>query len=60
MLFSPCLKEKIEPETTQRHMRKWGLRAFKWPLERSEVDDAISEIERYKTTFGLSLLVDQT
>ncbi|ODM21879.1 hypothetical protein SI65_02723 [Aspergillus cristatus] len=54
------LKEKIEPETTQRHMRKWGLRAFKWPLKRLEVDDAISEIERYKTMFSLSLLVDQT
>lgn len=54
------LKEKIEPETTQRHMRKWGLRAFKWPLKWLEVDDAISEIEQYKTMFSLSLLVDQT
>ncbi|BCR82721.1 uncharacterized protein ACHE_10123A [Aspergillus chevalieri] len=53
------LKEKIEPETMQRRMRRWGLRAFKWPLNRSEVDDAISEIERYKTMFNLSLLVDQ-
>ncbi|CAI7609840.1 unnamed protein product, partial [Penicillium glandicola] len=54
------LKEKINPETTQRHMRKWGLRAFKWPLARSEVDFAIMELESYKTTFTLSLQVDQT
>ncbi|KAB8227880.1 uncharacterized protein BDW43DRAFT_323428 [Aspergillus alliaceus] len=54
------LREKIDPETTQRRMRKWGLRAFKWPLKREEVVKAISEIERYKMLFNLSLLVDQT
>lgn len=54
------LKEKIDPKTTQRGMRKWGLRAFKWPLGRSEVDDAIMELEWYKTTFALALQVDQT
>lgn len=54
------LKERIEPETTQKQIRKWGLRAFRWPLKRSEVNDVIGEIERYKTMFGLSLLVDQT
>ncbi|CAG8184312.1 unnamed protein product [Penicillium nalgiovense] len=54
------LKEKINPETTQKRMRKWGLRALKWPLARSEVDFAIMELESYKTTFALSLQVDQT
>lgn len=54
------LKEKINPETTQRRMRKWGLRALKWPLARPEVDSAIMELEWYKTTFALSLQVDQT
>lgn len=54
------LKKKIDLETTQTGMRKWGFRAFKWPMARSEVDDAIIEIEWYKTTFALSLQVDQT
>ena len=54
------LKNKMDPETTQKGMRKWGLRAFKWPLARSEVDSVIGEIEWYKTTFALSLQVDQT
>ncbi|CAI7644813.1 unnamed protein product [Penicillium crustosum] len=54
------LKERINPETTQKQMRKWGLRALKWPLARSEVDFAIMELESYKTTFALSLQVDQT
>lgn len=53
------LKKKIDPEITQRRMRKWGLRAFRWPLKREEVVKAIGEIERYKTLFQLSLLVDQ-
>ncbi|KAJ6142464.1 hypothetical protein N7471_001917 [Penicillium samsonianum] len=54
------LKERINPETTQKQMRKWGLRALKWPLARSEADFAIMELESYKTTFALSLQVDQT
>ena len=54
------LKERINPETTQKQMRKWGLRALKWLLARSEVDFAIMELESYKTTFALSLQVDQT
>ncbi|EAU29371.1 conserved hypothetical protein [Aspergillus terreus NIH2624] len=40
------LKEKIDPKKAQTQMRKWGFRAFKWPLHRAEVDKAISEIER--------------
>ncbi|KAJ5151368.1 uncharacterized protein N7482_010620 [Penicillium canariense] len=53
------LKEKIDPQVTQRRMRTWGLRAFKWPLTRLEVDHAIMELEGYKSTFALSLQVDQ-
>ncbi|KAF5855116.1 hypothetical protein ETB97_010035 [Aspergillus alliaceus] len=54
------LKERIEPETTQRQMRKWGLRALKWPLTRSELEKSADEIQRYTTMFSLALQVDQT
>jgi hypothetical protein len=54
------LKEKINPETTQKRMTKWGLRALKWPLARSEVETAIKELECYKSTFTLFLQVNQT
>jgi len=54
------LKEKIDPEMTQKGMKKWGLRAFKWPLTRSEVDDAMGELDEYKATFTFSLVVDRT
>jgi hypothetical protein len=53
------LKDKIDPETTQKPMRKWGFRAIKWPLKRTEVDKAVSDIERYKTLFSLGLQIDQ-
>ncbi|KAG2418586.1 hypothetical protein HFD88_001687 [Aspergillus terreus] len=54
------LKKRIEPEATQTRMRRLGLRAFKWPLNQSEVEGSLTEIERYITMFGLSLQVDQT
>lgn len=54
------LKAKIDTERTQIGIRKWGFRAFKWPLTRQEVYGAIMELEWYKTTFALSLQVDQT
>jgi hypothetical protein len=58
--FSALTNLKIDPETTQKRMRKWGLRALKWPMVRSEVDSVIMELEGYKTTFALALQVDQT
>ncbi|KAF9886658.1 carbamoyl-phosphate synthase (glutamine-hydrolyzing) cpa2 [Aspergillus nanangensis] len=54
------VRDRINPEATQTPMRKWGLRALKWPMKSEETMKFISEIERYKTLFGLSLLVDQT
>jgi hypothetical protein len=53
------LSDKINPETTQSSVRRWGLRAFKWPLTRTEVDEAIRQLERYKSLFSLALQVDQ-
>ncbi|KAL2816634.1 Quino protein amine dehydrogenase [Aspergillus cavernicola] len=43
------LKEQIDPEVTQRPMRRWGIRAIQWPLKRTELDKAISDIERMTT-----------
>jgi chromosome segregation and condensation protein ScpB len=53
------LEEKMDPEISQSRMRRLGLRAFKWPLSRSEIENILDEIERYTTMFGLSLQVDQ-
>lgn len=55
-----ALEVKLDPGKGKKLMKKVGLRALKWPLKRAEVDDAIQNLERYKTSFLLSLQVDQT
>ncbi|KAJ5973878.1 WD40-repeat-containing domain protein [Penicillium waksmanii] len=54
------LKDKIDPETTQTLMMKWGFQYLEWPMKVDEVTKIIREIERYKTSFWLSLLLNQT
>ncbi|CAI7597639.1 unnamed protein product [Penicillium pancosmium] len=55
-----ALEEKIDPGRGKRMMKRLGIRALKWPLKRKEVDKIIINLERYKSFFTLSLLVDQT
>jgi hypothetical protein len=54
------LREKINPIRGGRMMKRLGIRALKWPLKHTEVDKAIHDLERYKSSFILSLQVDQT
>ncbi|KAA8641922.1 uncharacterized protein ATNIH1004_010861 [Aspergillus tanneri] len=54
------LKTKINSEMAGITMKRWGLRALKWPLKRTEVDETIKRIERYKSLFTLALQLDQT
>lgn len=55
-----ALEGRINPGKRKKVMGKFGFRAWKWPLERAEVKGTISELERYKSTFTLSLQIDQT
>ncbi|KAL5047362.1 hypothetical protein BDW71DRAFT_42194 [Aspergillus fruticulosus] len=55
-----ALEKKIDPGSGRELMRKFGLRAWKWPLKRTEVDRIIQNLERYKSSFTLSLSIDQT
>ncbi|OQD94832.1 hypothetical protein PENSOL_c023G07534 [Penicillium solitum] len=55
-----ALEAKLDPGKGKKLMRKVGLRALKWPLKRAEVQGAIQNLERFKTSFLLSLQVDQT
>lgn len=54
------LEEKIDPGKGKRMMKRIGIQALKWPLKRTEVDRTIWDLERYKSSFTLSLQVDQT
>ncbi|KAJ5211729.1 NACHT and WD40 domain protein [Penicillium cinerascens] len=53
------LEGKIDPGRGKKAMSKVGLRALKWPLKRTEVERIMKDIDRYKTTFSLSLQIDQ-
>lgn len=55
-----ALEARLDPGKGRRLMRKVGLRALKWPLKRTEVEGVTKNLERYKTSFLLSLQVDQT
>lgn len=55
-----ALEAKIDPGKGKKLMRKVGLRAWRWPLKRKEVENVIQKLEKYKSSFLLSLQVDQT
>ncbi|KAJ5117635.1 hypothetical protein N7448_011267 [Penicillium atrosanguineum] len=55
-----ALEASLDPGKGKKLMRKVGLRALKWPLKRAEVESMIQILERYKSSFLLSLQVDQT
>lgn len=54
-----ALETRLGPGKKEKLMRKVGWRALKWPLKRTEVEEVIQNLERYKTSFLLSLQVDQ-
>jgi hypothetical protein len=54
------LKKSIDPGKGKDFMRRFGIRAFKWPLNRTEAGRLIQNLESYKSSFTLSLQVNQT
>ncbi len=55
-----AVEKKIDLGRRKRMMKRLGIRALRWPFKRSEVDRIITNLERYKLFFTLSLQVDQT
>ena len=54
------LAAKLNPGQGKDTMKRFGLRALKWPFSSKDVDKAITTIERHKATFNLALTADQT
>ncbi|CAI7611957.1 unnamed protein product [Penicillium viridicatum] len=54
------LKKSIDPGKGKDVMRRFGIRALRWPIDRREVDKSIQNLERYKSSFILFLQIDQT
>jgi DNA-binding transcriptional MerR regulator len=54
------LQSRLDPGKARMAMRRFGLRALKWPFDGKEVSGIVSNLEYYKQTIMLCLQVDQT
>ncbi|RKL05933.1 Vegetative incompatibility protein HET-E-1 [Fusarium oxysporum] len=54
------LEKRLQPSTHQKRMSRFGIRALKWPFESKEVKGTIEDLERYRGTISLTLIIDQT
>lgn len=54
------VQSRLDPDKTGKAMRRFGLRALKWPLDSKEVSDVLSRLERHEQTITLGLQIDQT
>ncbi|KAG4272704.1 hypothetical protein FPRO04_10446 [Fusarium proliferatum] len=54
------VRDRLDPGSARKAMRRFGLRALKWPFESKEISTVIANLEHYKQTITLCLQVDQT
>jgi DNA-binding transcriptional MerR regulator len=54
------LQSRLDPGKARKTMRRFGLRALKWPFNSKEVSGIASNLEHYRQTIMLCLQVDQT
>jgi hypothetical protein len=57
-LILKSLSHKLNPETTQSSTKRRWYRHWKWPLQRVEVDEAISQLKGYTALFVTALQID--
>ena len=53
------LETKLEPRTRHKVMSRFGMRALKWPLKSSEVEEIMTKLGNCKDNISFSLQVDQ-
>lgn len=53
------LEKKLSHGSARKVMSQFGVRALKWPFESKEIDGIIKNLERYRDTLSLGLVVDQ-
>ncbi|KAL8631125.1 hypothetical protein Q9189_003159 [Teloschistes chrysophthalmus] len=52
------IKERLQPRKKQVAMKRFGLRALKWPFTSKEVDLQVQALEQYLALFSTSLQLD--
>jgi len=54
------LEKRLGPNPARIAMRRFGVRALKWPFSSKEVDQLLASLERHEKTILLGLQIDQT
>ncbi|KAM6513857.1 hypothetical protein FALCPG4_015064 [Fusarium falciforme] len=54
------VQNRLDPGKARKAMRRFGLRALRWPFDSKEVSGIISNLERYSQTIMWCLQIDQT
>jgi predicted RNase H-like nuclease (RuvC/YqgF family) len=54
------LAQELQPSTSRKAMRRFGVRALRWPFESKDVEGTIQNLADYKGNILLALNVDQT
>ncbi|KAJ4248091.1 hypothetical protein NW762_012861 [Fusarium torreyae] len=53
------LEKQLQSSTRRKRMRRFGIRALKWPFESKEVKGVIEDLQRCRGTISLALNIDQ-
>ncbi|KAH6962092.1 hypothetical protein BKA56DRAFT_679629 [Ilyonectria sp. MPI-CAGE-AT-0026] len=54
------LEKTLQPSSTSKAMTRMGIRALKWPFQKSELDPIIQRVRQCSHRVGLALQLDQT
>ncbi|KAJ4175792.1 hypothetical protein NW767_015670, partial [Fusarium falciforme] len=54
------VQNRLDPGKARKAMRRFGLRALRWPFDSKEISGIISNLERYNRTIMWCLQIDQT
>ena len=52
------VRQELQPDRKRTKMRKFGLRALKWPYSKDELQKRVKIVERYISIFNASLQLD--
>jgi hypothetical protein len=54
-----ALMKKLDMGRRHKAMRRLSFRSLTWPIKRPEMERIVADLERYKSSFAVSLLIDQ-
>ena len=52
------IKQSLQPSTAHKRMKRFGIRALKWPFSKKEADEKIARLDGYRNVFGTILQLD--